>query len=146
LTECFFCSFIAGKESDLNQLTDIVLRTARTTAFVSPRMWPANPGNVIVIPNDHVADLESADDDLLGELFGAARQIAIAMRIAYGCTGTSTRQHNGVDAGQEVDHLHVHVLPRYPNDELYERNTEHRVASAAERAHHAEVLRRAIDA
>jgi histidine triad (HIT) family protein len=109
-------------------------------------MWPANAGNVIVIPNEHVADLESAEDDLLGELFGAARRIAIAMRTGYGCTGTSTRQHNGVDAGQEVDHLHVHVFPRYANDELYERNTEHRVASAAERAHYAGVLRRAIEA
>jgi histidine triad (HIT) family protein len=144
LTECFFCRFLAGGESAHNRSEDIVLRTRRTTAFVSPRMWPANRGNVIVIPNEHIADLESADDDLLGELFGAARQVALAMRTAYGCEGTSTRQHNGMAAGQEVDHLHVHVFPRYVNDGLYERNREHRFAPAEERADYADRLRRAL--
>jgi histidine triad (HIT) family protein len=142
--DCFFCRFLAGQESEWNRLDDVVLRTGRTTAFISPRRWPENPGNVIVVPNEHVADLESCPDDLLGELFAAAKRIAIAMREAYGCDGTSLREHNGPGAGQEVDHLHVHVFPRYPGDRLYERDLEYRFAPPEERAAHAERLRRSL--
>ena len=144
--KCFFCSFVAGAETEWNRESDVVLRTGRVTAFVSPRWWPENPGNVIVIPNAHVADLESAEDELLGDVFAAAKRVAIAMRAAYACEGTSTRQHNGVAAGQEVDHLHVHVFPRYPGDELYAHDAEHRFASPAERAPYAEKLRAALGA
>ncbi len=146
MADCFFCRFLGGVESDWNRASDVVLRTKRTTVFVSPRWWPGNAGNVIVIPNDHIPDLETADDALLGELYAAAKQIASAMRTAYGCNGTSTRQHNGTDAGQEVDHLHVHVFPRYAGDRLYERDTEHRFVSPEERAPYAEKLRAAFGA
>ena len=141
---CFFCSFLAGEETEWNRESDVVLRTGRVTAFVSPRWWPANQGNVIVVPNEHVADLESADDALLGEVFAAAKRIARAMREAYGCEGTSTRQHNGAATGQEVDHLHVHVFPRYADDGLYARDAEHRFAPAEERAPYAAKLRAAL--
>ena len=141
---CFFCSFLAGVETEWNRKSDVVLRAGRVTAFVSPRWWPANHGNVIVIPNEHVEDLESAGDELVAEVFVAAKRVALAMREAYGCEGTSTRQHNGAAAGQEVDHLHVHVFPRYPGDALYERDAEHRFAPPDERAPYAARLRAAL--
>jgi histidine triad (HIT) family protein len=144
VTECFFCRFLDGEESEYNRLDDVVLRTPSTTAFISPRAWPANAGNVIVVPNEHVSDLESADDALIAELFTAAKRIAIAMREAYGCTATSVRQHNGAAAGQEVDHLHVHVFPRYDGDRLYERTSEHRFAPPAERSEFASRLRSSL--
>ena len=142
--DCFFCRFLAGEESEWNREADVVLRTPRTTAFVSPRAWPGNAGNAIVIPNAHVPDLESCPDDLLAELYTAAKRVAVAMRAAYGCEGTSTRQHNGVAAGQEVDHLHVHVFPRHAGDRLYERDAEHGFAPPEERAGYAARLRDAM--
>jgi histidine triad (HIT) family protein len=142
--DCFFCLFAAGQESEWNQHSDVVLRTGRVTAFVSPRMWPRNEGNVIVIPNEHVTDLESCPDDLLAEIFACAKRIAVGMREAYGCEGTSTRQHNSAAAGQEVDHLHVHVFPRQLGDRLYERDAEHRFVPPAKRAAYAERLKRCL--
>lgn len=123
-----------------------MLHAARVTAFVSPRRWPANGGNVIVVPNAHVEDLESCDVDLLGEVYAAAREIAIAMRSAYGCGGTSTRQHNGEAAGQEIPHLHVHVFPRYADDRLYARAADHHFAPPAERRDYAQRLRARLGA
>jgi histidine triad (HIT) family protein len=139
--DCFFCRFLSGVESEWNRTDDIILRTERTTAFVAPRWWPSNHGNAIVIPNEHVADLESAEDELLAAIYSATALVARAMRAAYGCEGTSTRQHNGVGAGQEVDHLHVHVFPRYPGDQLYARDADHRFATPDERAPYAAKLR-----
>ena len=144
MSDCVFCSFLAGADTDWNRESDIVLRTERVTAFISPRWWPANEGNVIVVPNSHVADLESIDDGLLAEVYVAAKLIARAMRESYGCRGTSTRQHNGRAAGQEVEHLHVHVFPRYSGDELYARDAEHRFASPEERGRYAEQVRAAL--
>jgi histidine triad (HIT) family protein len=139
--DCFFCRFLAGEETEWNREADVVLRTDRVTAFVSPRTWPGNEGNVIVIPNEHVPELESTPDELLAEVFVAAKRVARAMRVAYGCEGTSLRQHDGRGAGQEIDHLHVHVFPRHTGDRLYERDAEHRLAPPGERAAYAARLR-----
>lgn len=141
---CPFCELLAGNETEWNRLDDVVLRTERTTAFVSPRWWPGNEGNVIVVPNAHVPRLAAIDDDLLGEVYAAAKRIAAAMREAYGCDGVSLRQHDGAAAGQEIDHLHVHVFPRHPGDRLYERNGEHRFAPPEERAAFAERLTKCL--
>ena len=89
-------------------------------------------------------NLYEIDDDLLGAVYATARRVAIALREAYGCDGTSTRQHNEAGAGQDVWHFHVHVFPRYAGDDLYTRDAEYRWASAGERAPYAAKLRDAL--
>jgi hypothetical protein len=66
-------------------------------------------------------------------------------RRAYGSEGVSLRQHDGVAAGQEIDHLHVHVFPRHAGDRLYERNSEHRFAAPEKRAVYAKRLQAALE-
>jgi histidine triad (HIT) family protein len=142
--DCVFCRFLAGEETEWNRADDVLLRTEHVTAFISPRAWPGNEGNVIVIPNAHVPDLESAPAELIGAVFAAAGRVARAMREAYGCEGTSLRQHNGASAGAEIDHLHVHVFPRHEGDRLYERTEQHRFAPPEERAAYAAKLKRCL--
>jgi len=143
---CSFCAFLSGRETEWNTRDDVVLRTESVTAFVSPRWWPGIEGNVIVVPNEHVEDLESSGDETVAAVFTAARDVARAMRRAYGCTGTSTRQHNGPGSGQEIPHLHVHVFPRHTGDGLYSNDLEYRFAAADERRPYAEKLRAALSA
>ena len=135
---------VAGRETDLNRLTDVVLRDPSTTAFVSPRWWEGNPGHVIVVPARHFPNLYETPDDALAAVYATAKRVAVALKKAYGCDGTSTRQHNDAAAGQEVWHFHVHVFPRYENDGLYARDGEHRWTTADERAPYAERLREAL--
>jgi histidine triad (HIT) family protein len=142
--DCIFCRFLAGEATAWNRADDVVLRSDRVTAFISPRMWPGNEGNVIVIPNEHVPDLESTPDDVLAEVYATAKRVAQAMRAAYACEGTSTRQHDGRAAGQEIAHLHVHVFPRRAGDRLYERSGEHYFAPAEKRSAYAQRLREAL--
>ena len=122
-------------------LDDMVWRDERTTAFISPRWWPKNHGHVLVIPNEHVENLYAIDDDLLGAVYATAKRIAIGLKEAYRCDGTSTRQHNEPAGDQDVWHVHVHVFPRYPGDRLYQRHEELRWATPAERAPYAAKLR-----
>jgi len=138
---CPFCALAAGTETARNCLDDVVWRDDRTLAFVSPRWWPPTEGNVIVVPLAHVEDLYSISRAELAAVYATVQRVAIAMREAYDCEGTSTRQHNEPGAGQDVPHFHVHVFPRRRDDRLYERNAEFRWASPEERAPYAEKLR-----
>jgi histidine triad (HIT) family protein len=99
---------------------------------------------VIVVPNEHFADLYTLPEEELGAVYATAKRIAIALLEARGCDGTSTRQHNGSGAGQDVFHFHVHVFPRFAGDGLYARDAEFRWASPEERATYADRLREAL--
>jgi histidine triad (HIT) family protein len=143
-TACPFCRFLAGEETERNRQSDIVWHDDDTTAFISPRWWPSNPGHVLVVPNEHFTSLDDIREDGLGAVYATAKRVALGLKEARGCEGTSTRQHNGSGAGQDVFHFHVHVFPRFAGDDLYARDAEFRWASPEERAPYAERLRAAL--
>lgn len=146
--DCPFCRVVRGEDlaGNYTRQTDIVLRDEHTTAFVSSRWWSSNPGHILVIPNSHIENLYALEPPLLGAVHATMRQIAIAIRSAYDCEGTSTRQHNEPAGDQEVWHFHTHVFPRYTDDQLYERSSDHRWTTPEERAPYAEKLRRWFEA
>jgi histidine triad (HIT) family protein len=131
---CPFCALASGRESGLNSPSDVVLRDAEVTAFVSPKWWEAAPGHVIVIPNEHYENVYALPDRVLAAVYATAKRVAGALRESRGCEGTSMRQHNEPGGGQDVWHFHVHVFPRRRDDLLYERNSITRIASREERA------------
>ncbi len=95
----------------------------------------------MVVPNVHVENMYGLDRELAGDVHETARRIALAMKIAYGCDGVSTRQHNEPAGYQDVWHFHVHVFPRYDGDRLYARHAESRWTTPDERAPYSERLR-----
>ena len=108
---------------------------------MSPKWWDAAPAHVLVVPNRHFENLYEIPDDALAWVYATARKVALALKEAYGCDGTSTRQHNEAGGGQDVWHFHVHVFPRFENDRLYETNAQTRWTEPEERAAYAERLR-----
>jgi histidine triad (HIT) family protein len=118
---CPFC-LIVSHQMDASIETnpeDIVLATDQVTAFISSRWWPHNPGHVIIIPNEHFENLYDLPMNAATAIHALAREIALAMKQQYQCSGVSTRQHNEPDGNQDVWHYHLHVFPRYHNDQLY---------------------------
>lgn len=142
---CVFCRFVSGEETEHNTRGDVVHEDVETLAFVSPTWWPNNPGNVIVIPRHHFETIYDIPDVVLVQVCLVAKRLAIAMKAAYACDGVSLRQHNEVGGGQDVPHFHVHVLPRYFGDDLYQRVDEHRFAPAQERAIYVGKLKAALN-
>jgi histidine triad (HIT) family protein len=61
------------------------------------------------------------------------------MKTAYSCDGISTRQHNEPAGSQDVWHYHLHVIPRYKDDQYY--MTQGEPMSISERANHAERIK-----
>ena len=105
MTDCLFCRIVRGEIPE-----QIVARTDHTVAFrdIDPRA----PTHVLVIPTAHVAAVRDASDaggaELLGRVFQAAAQVA--SQEGLDARGYRLVTNTGGDAGQSVDHLHVHVI------------------------------------
>jgi histidine triad (HIT) family protein len=144
--QCPFCLVVAGGDVEANwtKQSDVVYRDDMVTAFINAEFWPANRGAVVVVPNAHYENVYDIPDDVLGVVQVAGKRIALALKAAYGCDGTSFRQHNEPAGSQDVWHYHLHVFPRYHGDNLYVRGRERRIVTPAERVPYAEKLRAAL--
>jgi len=141
--KCPFCTIVDGRD-DVGVWTkqeEVVLRGDVATAWVAPKWWPENAGHVLVVPNDHIENMYEMPQEVAGEIHEMARQVALALKVVYGCDGVSTRQHNEPDGNQEVWHYHLHVFPRYNGYDLYARHYEMWFPEVAERIAYAEKLR-----
>ncbi len=137
--ECSFCQIVRGEDNDWNAQGDVVYRDERTCAFVNSMWWPRNEGHVLVVPTEHVENIYDMPGELAACVHETARKIAVAFKETYGCDGTSTRQHNEPAGNQEVWHYHLHVFPRYADDDLY--RSSRRRTSVEERLPYAQRLR-----
>lgn len=141
---CPICVAIEGKENNqtLIRQDDIFYKDDSIIAFINSRTWPNNPGGVIIVPNKHFENLYDVPDELLSKIYLLAKKVAIALKETYKCDGTSTRQHNEPAGNQDAWHFHVHVMPRYNNDLLYQLNDKKRWTTPEERKPYANKLKK----
>jgi histidine triad (HIT) family protein len=132
---CPFCLLIRGIENEhvYTVNSDIVCHTEDVTAFIGSHQWLNNPGNVIVIPNQHFENVYELPVHFATSIHELIKDVALAMKAAYLCDGVSTRQHNEPAGNQDVWHYHVHVTPRYTGDEFYNHFTGGRTLMPAEK-------------
>jgi len=111
-TDCIFCKIVAGEIPSSQIYADDLV-----TAFRD--INPSAPTHVLIVPNRHIAsvnDLKTEDEPLVGHLFMVAQQIAAQEGID--ASGYRLIINSGPDGGQEVFHLHLHLLGgqrmRYP--------------------------------
>lgn len=76
-----------------NAPEDIIYVDDALLAFISLGTWSHNAGNVKIVPRAHYGNLYVMPDDLLAHVVVVAKRVAIAMKVAYGCDGTSLRRH-----------------------------------------------------
>jgi histidine triad (HIT) family protein len=104
MTDCIFCK-IANKSIP----ADIVFESENVLAFRD--IAPKAPVHVVIIPKKHInplLDLEEEDIVVIPEIYMAARTIAADAGVDE--TGYRVLTNTGPDAGQEVEHLHWHLL------------------------------------
>ena len=102
--DCLFCKILAG---DIP--ADIVYESDAAIGFRD--INPQAPTHVLVIPRKHIAtinDLQPGDEETVGSLFAAAREIAAQEGIAD--AGYRAVMNCNEGAGQTVFHIHLHVL------------------------------------
>ncbi len=120
---------------------DIIYQDEYVTAFISSHWWPNNPGHVLIIPNESFENIYDLPDAIALRIHHLARRVSLALKEVYNCDGVSVRQHNEPAGDQDVWHYHLHVFPRYVDDQLYLLNNEKRLTSPEERKPYAEKLR-----
>jgi histidine triad (HIT) family protein len=110
MADCVFCDILAGTLP-----ASIVCQDEVCTAFMD--IQPVNPGHLLVVPNDHAARLADLDPDIGAHVFIVAQRIAQALRDSgLRCEGVNLFVADGAAAGQEVFHVHLHVVPRFRGD------------------------------
>lgn len=80
-------------------------------AFLDIR--PLNMGHTLVIPKVHYVDIFDIPEGELKAVYAVAKELSAAVKKVAGADGISIIQQNGKAAGQDIFHLHVHVVPRF---------------------------------
>lgn len=126
--DCIFCKIVAGELPSANIYED-----KRILAFLD--LNPVNKGHVLVITKEHYNNLVEVPSDLLKEAIAAVQKISLPVMKAVGADGFNLMVNNGQTAGQLVEHLHFHVIPRFKGDNLhhwpgktYKENERERIA------------------
>jgi len=77
-----------------------------------------NPYKVLIIPRAHVESIYDLDNDLAASIFQATAKVARAIRDASNCEGLNIVQSNGKAGQQDVFHFHLHIVPRFFDDQI----------------------------
>lgn len=75
-------------------------------------------GHTLVIPKKHYQNIFELDNHTSKEIFKVVNELAIKMRNNLKINDLNIVNNNGKKAGQEVDHYHIHLIPRYDNDNV----------------------------
>jgi len=105
--DCIFCKIISGQIP-----TNKIKETSHSLAFLDA--FPLTKGHTLVIPKNHHVKIQDMSDEENIDLFSLVHKV---LPKIDGLTGsTLIAIHNGKEAGQEIPHVHVHLVPRYAND------------------------------
>jgi histidine triad (HIT) family protein len=111
MNSCIFCR-IAQKRVPAN----LVYEDGKAMAFLDIR--PLNEGHTLIIPRLHYENIFDIPQELIMHIQGVTKRVALAVKKATQADGISIMQQNGKAAGQEIFHLHVHVIPRFEGQKL----------------------------
>jgi histidine triad (HIT) family protein len=107
---CIFCQIVEGIAPSSNVYEDDVC-----LAFMD--IQPVNPGHILVIPKEHSKDLSDLPENIGAHLFQVAQRIALSMpKTHLSNEGIDLFLAHGAAAGQDVFHVHLHVIPRFKGD------------------------------
>jgi histidine triad (HIT) family protein len=110
MTNCIFCQIVAGDAP-----SSVVYEDDICLAFMD--IQPVNPGHVLVVPKIHSQDLYDLPPQTGGHLFQIAQRISLSLpRTKIKNEGIDLFLAHGEAAGQDVFHVHLHVIPRYKGD------------------------------
>jgi ATP adenylyltransferase len=108
---CVFCEALSSADAEA-----LVLHRGRD-CYVILNLYPYNSGHLMVVPNRHIATLSSATHEERCELMDLTRLAEQALSESYRPQGLNVGMNLGRSAGAGiVDHLHVHVVPRWNGD------------------------------
>lgn len=108
---CIFCKIAVGEIPSATLYEDDDFR-------VILDIEPASKGHALILPKEHYANLYELDDELAAKALVLAKKMITKLTDILGCDGYNVLQNNGPAAGQTVFHFHMHLVPRYKDDNV----------------------------
>lgn len=109
--DCIFCKIIAGEIPCSKIYEDDLF-----IGFLDIR--PIHKGHALIVPKKHFENIFDTPDAEAGAIYSVLMKISAAVKKATACDAINIVQNNGPEAGQEVFHSHLHIIPRYKDDGL----------------------------
>jgi len=107
--DCVFCRIVRGELPSIKVYED-----DKVVVFLD--IYPINAGHALVVPKIHVEKLEDLPEEYLERLLVVTAKVAPAIVKAVKAEAYNVVINNGRAAGQEVMHVHVHIIPRTTGD------------------------------
>jgi histidine triad (HIT) family protein len=108
--ECIFCKIVAGEIP-----AACIYEDDAVFAFLD--IGPVNKGHALVIPKMHFEKVDQCPAHILSSVAAQIGRIAKAVVGASACDGYNVLCNNGRVAGQVVEHVHFHIIPRFEGDD-----------------------------
>jgi histidine triad (HIT) family protein len=106
---CVFCKIIAGKIS-----ARVIMENERAMAMLDA--FPLAAGHTLVIPKLHYAKVQEMSEQDAMAVFEIIWKVASAVEAESQVNASTIAIHNGTEAGQEIPHMHAHIVPRKRDD------------------------------
>lgn len=105
--DCIFCKIADGKVP-----AKVIMESKNSIAFLDA--FPVAKGHTLVIPKKHHEKLQSLSTEDNADLFDMVHKMISKVDALTGASLVAI--HNGKEAGQEVPHVHIHIIPRHGSD------------------------------
>ena len=110
MENCIFCKIINNELPSKTIYEDDIIK-------VIMNINPVTDGHLLIIPKDHLVNIYDIDNELLIHSFNIIKnKLYPQLKEKLLCEGLSTQQNN--ELGQEIKHYHIHLIPRYKNDQI----------------------------
>lgn len=111
-SDCIFCKIVSGDipSNKIYEDDDVV-------AFLD--LSQVTEGHTLLIPKDHQANVFELQEETAAKLFTKAPKIARALKETFNFEGLNIANNNGQKADQTIFHYHLHFIPRYGQEVLY---------------------------
>lgn len=110
--DCIFCKIVTGQVP-----CSKIYENDSVLAFLD--VGPVSEGHALVISKQHTSSVDQTEPQAMAEIAKVLPKLAGAIKQAMGADGYNVLCNNGASAGQVVDHMHVHIIPRKENDGVF---------------------------
>ncbi|MBU2523341.1 MAG: HIT family protein [Nanoarchaeota archaeon] len=109
MDDCIFCKIVKGEIS-----CSKIYEDDSTFSFLD--INPVNPGHTLIIPKRHYANFLEIPEKELENIIKTIKKIFPGILKSLNAPASNIVQSNGKDAGQDIPHIHFHLIPRYKGD------------------------------
>ncbi|MDX9826218.1 MAG: HIT domain-containing protein [Spirochaetia bacterium] len=108
---CILCAIVAGSDE-----VDRLIVYENIHVIVSLNLYPYNPGHLLLIPRRHITDLRQLSAEETSAMDGLTKLCLDHLDRLYKPAGYNIGYNQGLAAGGSIEHLHLHIIPRYKNE------------------------------